>query len=412
LQSISEHIQQVLSDYFNSSLSDEIKNLINASGKGKTQNIEVIGDPPLSVAIENYSEVVSTLIKFAVEKLEASRLLEFLFHIGEYSISLGELQTATEVYKRIYSLTGEKEELQSVKAYSYLALGDIYSRQAEWRKSSHYLNQANKLFKVQKDFHGSARCENILGTIYGDKGNIKKAKKHFEKSLSYLDQKQDEYLIGMIEINLGIINNIQGNYDQAFTYHQRAIFKFEQMQDVRRLAEVRNNLGMLYTQKGEFNSALNVYDQSIAVSIQTGYLPTLVVSYLSKSFIYAKLNDLVLANAFLDKAMEGAIKLNDRLSIADIYKIKGIVEKNQKNYIAAENYFNTSISINVELENILNQAESAFELALLYLEMSRQNDAVRQFEYSLGNYKKLDSTIMCEKLEKMIQKIKAETSET
>ena len=72
--------------------------------------------------------------------------------------------------------------------------------------------------------------------------------------------------------------------------------------------------------------------------MNSGYNPTLGLSYLSKAYIYTLLHDYQLASAFADKAMEVCNRLNDRLSIADIYKIKGIVERSLKNYSAAENY--------------------------------------------------------------------------
>jgi tetratricopeptide (TPR) repeat protein len=400
VQSIPEHIGKILTDFFSSDILFDLNQLLRTQYNGT--------DTPenyLPVSRDNYSAVIDDIIVFAEGKLTNSKLVELLFHFGEYSISLGAVETSTELYRKIISASSDRPELQNIKAYSYLSLGDIYSRQAEWQKSIRYLTKAKKLFDQQKDFRGSARCENILGTIYGDRGNIKKAKLHFEKSLGFLDQKQDEYLIGMIETNLGIINNIQGNYDQAFTFHRRAIFKFEQMQDFRRLAEVRNNLGMMYSQKGEFNLALNMYDQSIEVSLKSGYLPTLVVSYLSKSYIYTQLQDYNMAQAFSDKAMDGALKLNDRLSVADIYKIKGIIEKILLNYDAAEDYFRKSIRINLEVENILNLAESTFELGMMYNELSKKKEAIEQLTISLENYRKLDAHVMSERLEKIIESI-------
>lgn len=403
MQSIAEHIGRILSDFFNP---EQVRELTTLIKKEVPESAITEFKDLLSLTPENYNPAIDILITYASDRLETSRHVELLLQLGEFSISIGELKAATEVYNHIFFVTDEHTELENVQAYSYLALGDIYSRQAEWQNSIRYLNKAKKLFTGQKDFRGSARCENILGTIYGDKGEIKKAKKHFEESLSYLDQKQDEYLIGMIEINLGIINNIQGNYDQAFTYHQRAIYKFEQMQDFRRLSEVLNNLGMMHTQKGEYDLALKVYDQSISVSLSSGYLPTLVVSYLSKGYIYALLKDITLAQAFSDKGMEGAIKLNDRLSVADIYKTKGIIEKKFGNFVAAENYLVTSIRINQELENILNLAESSLELGILYIEFGKKESALEQLNNSLNYFKKLDSLVMIEKITEIIKGIR------
>lgn len=50
------------------------------------------------------------------------------------------------------------------------------------------------------------------------------------------------------------------------------------------------------------------------------------------------MDDFSLANAFADKAMAVAHKLNDKLTIAEVYKIKGIIQRSVKNYVLSENY--------------------------------------------------------------------------
>ena len=135
-------------------------------------------------------------------------------------------------------------------------------------------------------------------------------------------------------------------------------------------------------------------------------LPSLAVSYLSKAYIYTQSEDFILANAFADKALEVCFKLNDRLSIADIYKIKGIIERNLKNYSAAENYLLTSIRMNKELENEQNEAESSYELGILKCESKKYEDALPYLQASYNYYKKVNVPHMLVKIEKLMSNIK------
>ncbi len=351
---------------------------------------------------QNYHASINFLITFAESKLTRQKLLEFLQSLGEISIAQGELTTATEIYNYVLNLIEDDPKQENTRAHAYLSLGDITSRYAEWEKSISYINRAEKLFLKHKDYKGCFRCENLLGTIAGDHGDLKKANKYFEKSLTFLRHDKDSALIGILEINLGILNNIQGDYDTAFTYYQRALIKFEQIQDFRRMTEVRHNLGMLFTEKGEYQTALSEFDLSITSALKAGYLPSLALSYLGKAFIYIQLNDLQLANAFADKAMEICFKLNDRLSIADIYKIKGIIERKQKNYGGAENYLRSSLRINEELENEFNEAETAFELGILYVELNRKEEATKYLNFSLNYYKKQKTQGMVKRIQDIL----------
>lgn len=74
------------------------------------------------------------------------------------------------------------------------------------------------------------------------------------------------------------------------------------------------------------------------------------------------MNDFSLSNAFADKALEVAHKLNDKLTIAEVYRIKGVIQRSVQNYILAENYLQTSLRLNKEISNQLNQAETYQEL--------------------------------------------------
>ena len=162
---------------------------------------------------------------------------------------------------------------------------------------------------------------------------------------------------------------------------------------------------MLFTEKQEYQSALSEFDQSISSALKAGYLPTLALSYLGKAFIYTRLKDYPLANAFADKAMEICFKLNDRLSIADIYKIKGIIERKQENFKGAENYLLSSLRINDELESVLNQAETSYELGILYIETDRKTEADKYLKFALNYYKKQKASSMVIKIQNLLDNL-------
>ena len=401
-------IDKLLENYFNADEIAEYRNIIAKSREkqkpfktslNKTTKNQLNSE---IAPTQNYHASINFLITFAESKLIKQKFLEFLQSLGELSIAQGELNTATEIYNFILNLIKNDPKQENAMAHAILALGDITSRYAEWEKSISFINKAERMFLEQKDYKGCFRCENLLGTIAGDRGDLKKANKYFEKALTFLRHKKDTALIGILEINLGILSNIQGDYDSAFTYYQRALIKFEQNQDFRRMTEVRHNLGMLFTEKREYQSALSEFDLSITSALKAGYLPSLALSYLGKAFIYVQLEDYVLANAFAEKAMEICFKLNDRLSIADIYKLKGIIERKLQNYRSAENYLLSSLRINEELENVLNQAETTLELGILYSELNKKQEALDNFKFSLSYYKKQKASSMVKKIQELM----------
>jgi tetratricopeptide (TPR) repeat protein len=331
------------------------------------------------------------LITFAESKLARNKFLELLLSLGQMAINAGEFSLAIDINEKLLKETKDSKEYIDISANAFLALGDMNSRQAHWQLSFNNIKKAGELFDKQKDSHGKAKCENLLGTIYGEMGDLKKAKKLFESSLVLIENNKDSSLKGAVEINIGIINNIQGNYEVALSYYQRALLNFQKVNNLKRIAEVKHNIGMTYLKLSKYDFSLNNFDESISVSLQAGSLTILGITYASKAHLYTLRKDFSLAEAFADKAMDICYKTNDRLSIADIYKIKGIIQRNKLNYETSENYLLTSLRINKELGNKLNFAETNFELGQLHKEIGNKNESLEYFNNALKYFKSINA---------------------
>ena len=334
---------------------------------------------------------IDLLLTFAKSKLDKVKFLELLLQIGQLTIVTGEFPSAVYIHEKILKETKSKKNFEGIAANAALALGDVFSRQALWQLSLSYIKKANALFKKQNDLIGAANCENTIGTIYGGFGDLRNAKIHFEKSLVLLNSEKDNSLIGKIEINLGIINSIQGDLNLAFAYYNRALVNFEKVRNLQRIVEIHHNIGMLYTKKNSYKAALREFDKSISVAQKINYMHSIGMSYSSKAFIYARQNDTNLAEAFANQALEICFQVNDKLTIADTYKIKGMIQRNIKNYSLAESYLLTSIRINKDLKNELNQSETEFELAILYKEKGMIEESKKLLRSALKYYRKIKS---------------------
>ncbi len=206
---------------------------------------------------------IDQIITFAETRLNEEKFIQFLLYLGQHTIIAGENTIALEIHEKIIHLCNDKIEMTDIGANALLAIGEIYSRQAQWELSISYLDRSIQIFRNENDTRGNIHCQNILGTIHGDQGNLNKAKEHFENALIALQEVKDISLIGTIEINLGIINGMQGNFNEALSYLKRALLNFEKIGDIKRIAEIKQNLGMVYTKKKEYSTAINEFNESI-----------------------------------------------------------------------------------------------------------------------------------------------------
>ncbi|MGE5438201.1 MAG: tetratricopeptide repeat protein [Syntrophothermus sp.] len=362
-----------------------------------------------NVTLLDYNPTLIQIIDYSLINLEEDKFLELLNLLGEYFLFHGDLNSAKSVFLFSHEYSVKRSHLFVYSSYSLLSLGDIYSRHAEWKSSIYYIQEAKKCFKKQKDYVGMARCENLMGTILGDKGKLDKALEHFEKSLSYLNIHSDDTLSGMIEINLGIIYSILGKFDIAYTYYQRALFVFQSFNDIQRIVEVKNNLALYYTFKKDFLTALETFDESIKMSTTDKLIYSLGIAYAGKAYIHTVLKDLPAASAYADKAREISESINDKLTLADVYKIMGIIERDKKNYEAAIKFFELSLNLNKELKNTLNEAETLMEYGTLYV-MQNDKKALQFFKKSLIKFKLINSSFMIKKVNGLIKDFTQKTT--
>ena len=398
-------VEETLKNFFDKSSKKDFLDKI--SGELKPQKVakESIQKEHLGFEISTSSETryqLDQLITFAESRLSMEKFVEFLIYLGQHTITAGENSIAIEIHERLIKLCQDKPAMTNIMANALLAIGEVYSRQAQWELSINYLDRSIKIFRDESDVKGNIHCQNILGTIYGDQGNLIKAKEHFEDALAALQEIKDTALVGKIEINLGIISNMQGNYNEALSYFKRALLNFEKVGDLKRIAEIKQNLGMVYIKKKEHTTAINEFNESIELSIRSNYMQNLGITYINKAQVYLQLADYELAGAFADKAMEIANRINDKLSIAEVYKIKGIISRYKNNIDAAENSLLTSYRLNLDLNNQLNLAEVSCELGMLFKLKGEPEKGNKYLEEALGYFIKIDSKADITYLEKLI----------
>jgi hypothetical protein len=114
------------------------------------------------------------------------------------------------------------------------------------------------------------------------------------------------------------------------------------------------------------------------------------------------MNALYYAAEFADKALEISHAIDDKLALADIYKVKGIIERKLKNFKLAEEYLLGSLRINNILGNEMNIAETSLELAVLYEQINNSFSRKQYLQSSLDYYKEINASTKIKKIEELL----------
>ena len=341
---------------------------------------------------------VDRTITFSEKTLDTDKFYNFLLELGHLCISSGKLNLANEIFRKIK----KNSSSDKLKAESLLALSDIFSRRADWARSLQLVDEASIIFNTGNDTKGMSKCENMRGSIFGERGDFDNAKQYFLNSLSLINHSEDKEMVANLETNLGIIENIQGDTEKSILHLTNALAKYSELENFKRIAEIKINIGTVHYEAGQFDLAEVFLDETIEIAIDKGFYSTLNMAYLVKSQNLLAKKDFSYALEFADKALELGNTLDDKLTIADSYKIKGIIERNRGNYSTAEHYLLTSLRMNTKLNNTMNIAETSFELGILYQGYDEMDKRDEFLNSSLSYFKKINARSKVMKIEEIL----------
>lgn len=373
-------LREILSEADSASF-PEIENLPINSGREKKGDINL-----KDIKTRNF---IDKTITYAERNLGIEDYQKLQYDLSLILAECDEMNIAEEI---LTNLINDTKTGSHLKAESLLGLADILIRKSFWDKSIVLIVTARELFGDLNDSIGLAKCENMCGTYYGERGEIVSARNHFVNSLNLLKENEDDKLEARIESNLAILEVICGNCNIANKYFINAIEKFEKVGELKRMAEQQHNLGMMYLEQKEYEKAIKEFDGVIELAANKQYQTILTISYLGKANALALMNNNKAGLEYCYKAMDIAVKIEDRMTIADVYRVIGIIERNYKHYDLAEKYLNISMRLNDEIKNRLNTAETSYEFGLLYNESGNETEKSDWLKKALKYYEEIKAS--------------------
>jgi len=342
---------------------------------------------------------VDRIITFSEKKLQNEKFCKFLIELARICLAEGKLDLANEIFRKANKMTND----DFVKAESFLGLAGVFSKRANWSRSIEMISQAKYLYKSLDYYKGIAKCENLLGTIYGELGDILKAKKYLLSSLSFIKSDDDVELAAILYTNLGIVYHIQEESTDSLNYLEKALKLYQTLGKAKNTAEVNLNIGLVYFDNGNYSDAIKSFDTAINIAKEGEYLSVLCLLYLAKAEVLLRQKNFYYASEFANKALEISHAADDKLTIADIYKVKGIVARELNDFEASETYLLNSLRINKSFNNELNAAETSFELGVLYEMMHDPKSKISHLKRSKEYFTDIGASDKVKKIEQFLE---------
>lgn len=384
-----------LKHFFNETDTSNLQSMLYGEGS-KIRSTENVGEVP-SHLLGSHSEgsslrfEIDRLLTFAESGLNRNTYQKLCLELAETLTYKGEYEIAEEIIEGTFS---KSEELDTATlANINLLKAKIVWNFSDWESSKLFCKKAFKNYSQLNNIKGMSSCENILGNICGETGDLVNAEKHYRKGLELVENSEHEDLKAMLNVNLGIIADMRGKSEDADRYYKTALKIYKKLDNEFQQARLEHNLGMLYLKKGDYKTATVYFDNSINLSLINRHHSNYSLSLIGKATCYFRQNLFDLANKYADKAFEIAFGINDRLTIAEVYRLKGLIQKETKNYRLAEEYLQMSIRINENFSNKYNSIEASVDLSKIYNELNRKEQSIKLEDKAAEYYKEQDIKI-------------------
>jgi len=356
---------------------------------------ETIDDSELAAFYFKTNQKINFLYDLALTYSEKylfeSELINFEYKLALILSLYRKNELAAKLIFKILSKTEEITLTKQFIAKCNLLLGEVFAAEADWRQSDRHLKLAKGIFEELNDYDGIAECEFLFGSIYLEKGDIEIGEIRLESAERFFINDENALLKAKLLNNRGILNSIRENFPEAKKYFEESLKIFESLNNLPMQAETKLNLGIVNFNKNELEIALKQFNDAKILAIRSLSIQTVALALMYKANVYLKKQSLLRALKMTNQAKAISYQINDTLTVADLFKINGIVNIHLGKNEVAEDMLLTSLRINNELGNKLNSAETSVELGHLYRIMKKYDQAKMYFENAIDYYTKIGS---------------------
>ena len=265
---------------------------------------------------------------------------------SNYRLSLQHYFKAMEIWENLAALLKAEDEhtIKNLKSKTLGNIGIVHWQQGDYPKALEYDFKALKLKEELADKKGIAKTLGNIGIVYWQIGDYQKSLEYYLKGLKLNEELGDKNGIANALGNIGLVYKAQKKYSLAMQYYLNRFKLDEESGNKYNMALNLQNIGGLFITQA----------QQLLNSRQKNELCKKALDHFYKVLKMAK-------------------ELGNRNLITTISANIGTTYYEEKNYLAAKEYFNES----------LKEAEGAG-----WMEGCRGNEKnLAQVDSALGNYK-------------------------
>jgi predicted ATPase len=293
--------------------------------------------------------------------------LRLLEDAGAEAAALGDWKRALARYEEARGICTSKSDLLEYARLTRLMGAAQFARQ-NWDEAQSRFREAMSIYAEQDRVEEMGEIYLNLGGVSFELGGMEEVIDLFGKALEIGEALEDRELIARACNNLGAASNVIGERHRAIEYYQKSLDNCVVLED--RVGETRayHNIGMTYSELKNWAEAASFFKKASVAAEELNNKALHCVSTLALAEAYVRLGRLRESEELCERGLAGVQAREDKLSLADGYRILGLVRAKEKRYEEAADFFEKGIQIARRVNSQLQQAEGLRELGLMLKE--------------------------------------------
>lgn len=321
-------------------------------------------------------------------------IVENQLQLGLAYDELGQYDSAWMQYSQARALA--KKHAPEYLPTICISMAWICAQRWENKEALVYLDSANSSL-VPEDGYLQMELHAVYGRVFLNLTEIEKAQTHFNKLCSLADEGSDYYHKIECYLNRSRLGIVKGEYNEALSSSLEAISQ-SRMYNYYQYVEVLHQTGEAYLEISQLELTAQYLYKALQLSETAGLKHKTGLIYNSLAWLAKIQRKLDLALDYTYKSEAILKQVGDPSGLAESYNVRGLTYTLMQDYTKAELEYKKSLAIRRQNNISLGIAASLYNLADIYLEVDRNEEAltllkeVATIEEKIGNKPNLSMT--------------------
>jgi tetratricopeptide (TPR) repeat protein len=242
-----------------------------------------------------------------------------------------------------------------------MSMGNLCGDMGRWDKAIEYFNNCLSITDRIGNLKRKASILKGIGLACLFKGDISAGYSYLNESINICKKIKALDVYAMALNNFGIYYDMLGKWEKAIEEYKESLSIYKKLNNIIQISNTMGNIGFAYSSLNKSEQAIYYFKESIKISERIGDIYNKGINYIHLGEEYLRKDKFKEVKHYIFNAEKIFKELEDKLGLADIFKLKAILCKKQKDWERSEEYFKKAIKIYSQQGDRLNEGETFYE---------------------------------------------------